>query len=127
MEVFGWVADMPLSTQMLKVAKDLINQFGSTVILKKPSSSTYDIASGQTIVVDGTEDILKANIESYSSEEIQGLVLVGDIKIMIHSENVTINLAEDKIIFNSVEYNIINNEPIYLQDEIIVYQLQVRK
>ena len=118
---------MPLSTQMLKVAKDLIAQFGSTVILKKPSSSTYDIASGTTIVIAGTETPLKANIESYASEEIQGLVLVGDIKIMISSENVNIDIANDKIIFNSIEYNIINNEPLYLQDVVIVYQLQVRK
>ena len=118
---------MALSTQMLQVAKDLINQFGSTVTLKKPSSSTYDIASGSTVVIAGTETAYKANIESYSSDEIQGLIQSGDIKIMVPSEGIEIKMSEDKIIFDSIEYNIINIEPIYLQDIVIVYNLQVRK
>lgn len=118
---------MALNTQMTQVAKDLIAQFGSTVTLKKPSSSTYDIDSGTTIVIAGTETIIKANIESYTSEEIKGLIQVGDIKIMISSENIEINIGQDKILFGGIEYNIINNEPIYLQDTIIVFQLQVRK
>jgi len=118
---------MELSTQMQQVANDLIAQFGSDVILKKPSSSTYDIASGTTIIIDGTETTYQANIESYSSEEIQGLIQSGDIKIMIPSEGVDIVIADDKIIFNSTEYNIINVEPIYLQNVVIVYNVQVRK
>ena len=118
---------MALNTQMQQVAKDLISQFGSTVKLKKPSSSVYDIASGKTNVTAGTEISYKANIESYTSEEIKGLIQVGDIKIMIPSEGVVVNIAEDKIIFDTKEYNIINSEPIYLQDTIIVFNLQVRK
>jgi len=117
---------MALSNEMQKVATDLINKFGSTVILKKPSSSNYDIASGRNIVADGTQISHKANIESYSSEEIKGLVQSGDIRIMIATTDY-VSVQKDKIIFNSIEYNIINVEPLYLQDAVIAQTLQVRR
>jgi len=117
---------MELSTQMKQVATDLINQFGSTAILKKPSSSNYDIASGTNIVIAGTQTTHKAHIESYSSEEIKGLVQSGDVRIMVATID-SISVSKDKIIFNDIEYNIINVEPIIMQDTVIAYTLQVRR
>lgn len=117
---------MSLSKEMQKIAKDLLNQFGSTVILKKPSSSNYDIASGSNIVIAGTQTIYKAHIENYKSEEVKGLVQVGDIRILIATDN-SISVSKDKLLFNSIEYNIINIEPQFLQDTIIAQTLQVRR
>lgn len=117
---------MALSSEMQLLASSLLTQFGSTVTLKKPSASTYDIATGTTIVTPGTETVIKASIESYTSEEIKGLVQAGDIKIMIPS-GTAVDIAKDTIVFNSNTYQIINVEPLYLQNEIVIYNIQVRK
>jgi len=117
---------MALNNEMQKIAKDLLNQFGSTAILKKPSSSNYDIASGSSIVIAGTQTTYKAHIENYKSEEVQGLIKSGDVRIMIATDD-SISVSKDKLLFNSIEYNIVNIEPNILQDTIIVQTLQVRR
>jgi len=118
---------MALSSEMRQISKDLILKFGSDIKLKKPSSSVYDISSGETVVTPGTETIYKSVIESYSSDEIKGLIQSGDIKMMLADNSVDISISDDKIVFNNIEYNIINVEPLILQNEVITINLQVRK
>ena len=110
------------------VVVDMIKEFGSTVILKKKASSTYNPATGKVETTEGATITLKGLIESYSSDEVQGLIQVGDIKLMIANDETTLfDLSSDKVVFNSVEYNIINIEPEILQDKIMFYLLQVRR
>ena len=118
---------MKLSEQMQRVGKDLINQFGSTATIVKPSSNTYDVATSKTIIMPGIEVEIKAHLEAYKSEEIKGLIQVGDLKIMVDYETSDIDIAKDKLLFKGTIYNIINAVPIYLQDEIIATTIQARR
>lgn len=117
---------MALSDDLTATALRLINEFGSDVTLVKPSSSSYDVATGKTVTVAGTETIIKANIGTYESEEVKGLVIAGDIKIMISSKDITIG-KDDTIKFQGDTFQIINLMPLYLQNAIVVFNLQVRK
>ena len=105
---------------------ELINKIGSTLTLKKPSSSTYDVSSGEIVTVDGTTTTIKAIIESYTSQEVQGLVQAGDLKIMVTHDNV-IEMEKDTIILQDREYNIINVMPELQGDVILYYNVQVRR
>ena len=117
---------MSLAQQLIPTAKLLIEEFGTNVVLKTPSSNTYNPATGLTTTIAGTETTIKADISQYSSEEIQGLILSGDLKIMISADGVTLGV-DDKIVFDSIDWNIINTMPTYLQGLVVIYELQVRK
>ena len=117
---------MALSDDMTAKALRLINKFGSAAILVKPSSNTYNVATGTTDVIVGTETTLKAHIESYASEQIKGLVIAGDSNMLISSDGVTFS-KDDTIKFKDDVYSIINLMPLWLQDAVVVYELQVRK
>lgn len=113
-----------ISTKMIEVAAMLIEQFGSTITLKSESNS-YNTATGQIESTLTASDPIKAHIESYKSEEVQGLVQAGDMRVMIG--NAIAPTINTKVVFNSNTYNIINIEPLYLEDAIVIYTLQVRK
>ena len=118
---------MELANQIIPLAIDMIDRFGSDITLVRPSETSYNVDTGKTETIAGDEIILKGVIESYTSEEVQGLVQVGDIKIMLANDNLIIDMTSDKIKFNNVLYNIINVEPLYLNNEIMIYTLQVRR
>lgn len=113
-----------LSPSLIATAITLIDQFGSTITLQTVSNS-YNTSTGQ---IEETVDVsspIKAVIDSYKSEEVQGLVQAGDIRITIG--NAVAPDINTKVVFNSNTYNIINIEPLYLEDAIVIYELQVRK
>ena len=104
-----------------------IDSHGSDVVVQKKASTTYDRNSGKTIVTDGDAHNIKAIIERYGSEEIQGLIQVGDIKLMIAEHNINFDIANDVLKFNNNEYNIINISPFIYKNVAIYYSLQVRR
>jgi len=117
---------MALVDDLIPTAIQLIQEFGSEVKLKKPSSSNYNVATGMVETVDGTETIYKADISSYELQELGGAIVGGDLKILMANENQVFSQSNDKIIFNNEEFDIINIKPMYLQNKIMMYELQVR-
>lgn len=115
-----------ISPQMIAIAIDLINQFGSTISLESSSTSSYNINTGQIETIDGISTDIKATIESYKSEEITGLIQAGDIQMTVANDDLIVTL-DNKITFKGITYNIINIEPLYLEDVIVIYNLTVRK
>ena len=117
-----------LADEMRIVATDLINEFGSDVTLQKVATNTYDIGTGETITVDGATIALVAHIENFDSSEIGALIFAGDVKVIIAwNSTTTYDIATDKVIIDSVEYNIININPITTQNKVVTYELQLRK
>ena len=117
-----------LADEMRIVATDLIDEFGSDVTLQKASSNDYDVATGTTITIDGAAIALKAHIENFDSAEIGNLIFSGDIKCIIAWDaTTTYAIDTDKLIFNSISYNIINIEPIITQNKVVTRELQLRK
>lgn len=117
---------MSLATEILPQAVELINTYGSDIVLQKYTDG-YDTSTQKATKVPALPINIKGTFESYSSEEIQGLIEVGDVKILTpYVEGQDFKLGSDVIIFNGINYKIINIEPLYLQNQIIIYQLQVR-
>ena len=99
---------------------------GSTVILKKPTGTNYDVSTGQTTQT-FSETIYKCDIKSYTSEEIKGLVVAGDIKVRFPND-LLIDLAEkDKVVIDGLEYDIKNIMPLLKKDIKVYFDVQVRR
>ena len=119
---------MSLAEDILPQAVELINTYGSDMNVQKASSQSYNPLTQKVETVAGALVPIKGTFESYSSEEIKGLIEVGDVKILTpYVEGQDFALGSDVIIFNGTNYNIINIEPLYLQNQIIIYSLQVRR
>ncbi|MBL0721243.1 MAG: hypothetical protein JJV88_01530 [Sulfurovum sp.] len=117
-----------LVDDMQQVALDEINNYGSDVELKKKDSNNYNPATSENETVEGATFNLKALFEAYSSDEIDGLIQVGDVRLMVaYKDTVTYDIANDIIIFKNTKYNIVNIQPMFLQNKIVYYILQLRK
>lgn len=118
---------MNFSQRMIKTATKLINKYGSTLTLKKPSSSSYNPTTGKVETVAGQEFNFKAHFSQYESEEVQGLIETGDIKVItFYDENITYT-DKDTIVIDGINYNIKNVMPTKAQDQNIIYEIQLRK
>ena len=106
---------------------DLINSFGTDITLKKPSASVYNPATGTVETTAGTSKVIKAIVESYQAQEIQGMVQAGDIKLTIANDDVDISIKDDTILFAGLSYNIINKMPSIIEGVVISYELQIRR
>ena len=112
-----------ISPNLILQSIELINLYGSPITLG--TNAVTDYIDGSIVeVTPPTENIVKAVIESYTSQEISGLINAGDIKILISNEIVP-NM-DTSVTFNSKAYNIINIEPTFLEGVVVIYQLQVR-
>lgn len=114
-----------ISPQLIETAITLIEQYGSTITLKTETTA-YNTTTGQIESTPNTSNPIKAVIDAYDSKEVQGLIQAGDIKMTLANDNLTIN-TDAKIVFNALEYNIINIQPVYLEDNIVIYEIQVRR
>ena len=119
---------MSLSTNLRATAIALITKYGNDVTYRKQTGTTYDIATGTTVPTYDPDVQLKATYLSYSSDEIVGLIQAGDIKATF-SYDATINfdITSDKIIIDTIIYNIINILPEIAQNNLITNTLQLRK
>ncbi len=119
---------MSLSTNLRATAKAMITKYGNDVTLKKSDSTDYDIATSKTIVVEGDSIALKATYESYSSDEIIGLIQAGDIRATFaYDSTISFDLSSDVIIIDNVSYNIVNIMPEIVQNNTVTNTLQLRK
>ena len=117
-----------LADELRIEATALINEFGSDVTLQKASSNDYDVATGTTVTIDGAAIALKAHIENFDSAEIGDLIFAGDVKLIVAwRSDVTYAIDTDKVIVDSVNYNIININPITTQNKTVTFELQLRK
>jgi hypothetical protein len=118
------ILDKPLR----KVATRLIKQFGTTVTLIRRGAPSYNIQTG-TSVESVTEYAVKAVIEDYKARELQeGLVKVGDRKVLIASADLTFEpQPSDQIVFDGITHNIISIQQFYSGDQSAIFSCQVRR
>lgn len=116
------------SDDMLATAIELIDEFGNNIILQKASSQTYNPITGKTETVNATPIPIIATFEAYQAEEVRGLVQAGDIKSLVYFDStITYDIDSDKLIVDSIEYNLKNVSPVKTQDQVIIYELQLRR
>ena len=114
---------MNLST-ILPIVKQQISNFGSDAVLKGDASDgVYDPSTGQYTVTENNTNI-KVLFEAYSSEEVGGEILSGDVKVMTYLESEP--TTSNKVIFNGITYNIINIQPFIAQNTLFYYELHCR-
>ena len=105
------------------VAKDIITQVGNSAVLRTKGVSVYDPATGT-----GTNSNVDTNIKvvfsQYGSEQVGGDVLSGDVEFMVVTDTPPTN--QDKILFNGLEFNIINIKPTIAQDLVFYYDVHSR-
>lgn len=117
-----------LADELRIEATSIINEFGSDVTLQKVATNVYDIATSKTITTAGATIALKAHIQNFDNAEIGELVFSGDVKLIVAwRTDVTYAIDTDKVIIDSVEYNIININPIIAQNKTITLEIQLRK
>ena len=115
---------MSFATNQNATAQRLITKYGNTMTLKSVTKGTYDPATGTTGADTIIETPIKGTFEQFSSDEIKGDILQGDIKVLVALDFVPD--TKSKLVFNSVSYSIIDISPTIAQDTTIMYQLQVR-
>lgn len=101
------------------IATEKIDVYGSDVTFKK-RTSTYDINQGK-VVESFVDTPTKADINAYESDEIKGLIQVGDLKADLKDFGVTISY-KDQLVFNGVTYEFINPNPVIKLNTLIFYE-----
>lgn len=112
-----------ISPEMIAVSIDLINQFGSTAQIQTGTDEDY--VDGSIVETPILSAEFKAVIDSYKSEEIEGVIEVGDIRVTMTNEIVPV--IKQRFIFKGKNYNIINVVPLWLEDVVVIYEIQCRK
>ncbi len=103
---------------------EAIDEYGSSITLNSIIPGVYDTTTGETADT-VTPHVMKALPKDYKGKELDALdVHVNDIKFMLyHSGAIGYH---DKIVYNSVTYNLLNIDKKILQDINIVYTIQGR-
>jgi hypothetical protein len=115
-------------TKYQDTAKLKIEEYGSSIIIKKPSSSSYDVGSGTTVVTPGAENSIKGLIESFDINEIDGQAVKStDLKIMVANLPFDIVPESDTLVKNGLEYNILRTTPLEVSNGVIYSYLQCRR
>jgi len=113
---------MNLST-ILPIVKQQISNFGSDAVLKGDAGDGVYTPDGKWVVTENNTNI-KVLFEAYSSEEVGGEILSGDVKVMTYLESEP--TTSNKVIFNGITYNIINIQPFIAQNTLFYYELHCR-
>lgn len=123
-----------LDTPLRKVARTVIGRFGKTMTLRRPATAggTYNTA---TLAVDvgagaDTDQSVKGVVESYSAGERSATVLAGDLKVTIAATDsglTTTPSTKDRLVIDSVVYQIVSVESVMSGDYPAAYTLQVRR
>ncbi len=115
---------MSLASGLNTTALRLINKYGNDMTLNKVVKGTYNPATGKTGADSVTNISIKGTFELFTSDEIKGSILQGDIKVLLVTTE-TIDTSF-KLVFNGKSYSVIDIVPSIAQNLIIIYQLQVR-
>ncbi|WP_138476167.1 hypothetical protein [Dyadobacter bucti] len=111
------------------MAKEQINEFGRTVILRRNNEGQYDPSDDSFTGSTSAEESIKALFTDFTEKEIDGtIILRGDKKVLIASaELLAPPQHNDTIVDGNDEYKIIPMSTIQPGDTPIIYKLQVRK
>lgn len=112
------------ATLAIQDIQDALAEYGSSVTLQLITRGAYDTTTGETAdVVVNTP--LKALPQNYDTRDIDGVkILATDIRFLLYYDGEIGD--EDKIVFNSVTYNLLKIDKKILQDANLLYTLQGR-
>ena len=119
-----------LTTKQIEKLRDTATQaiedIGSDISIKTLIGTTYDIGSGTT-VPNYVSDVIKADISSFSKEELSTLILYSDIRLMIKAEDIPKVDIDDIVEIDGVEYKVKDTMPDIKKNIKLYSYIQVRK
>lgn len=106
-----------------------IKQFGMPMTLSVETAGTYDPATGVISVATTTTYPVDGLVVEYESKDIDGsLIKLGDKKILMTASDTTPEPTSDyTLTMSSIDWAVINCNPIAPAGLAIVYEVQVRK
>lgn len=122
------VLDGPLRS----VSKQLLDQFGTSVTLKRETGGSYDTSSREVTggsdesqTVSGTLDKYKAR---YGQTADDGHIESGDRKLTIPALELDwVPEVGDQAVLEGHEFEVLDAHPVYSGDEVAVYELHLRR
>jgi hypothetical protein len=108
------------------VAQNLITKFGATCVLTRTTGSVLDPVTGLYSTGTTTTITCKAVRLNYSKTEIDGqLVQRSDMKFYINTQGGAPAIG-DNVLFDSVNYRVMDVRPLNPAGEVVYYELQLR-
>lgn len=115
---------MALANKILPTVRDAVKKYGNTLTLRQEGiQPTWNPITQQ--MEGGSGDIntpFKGAVEVASLEDEKGTIVRGDLIITAVFDDVEPNSAGN-IIYNDREYGIVDINPLYFQDVLMVYQI----
>lgn len=116
----------PFSRKMQGVATRLLTKFGSTVILVRAGLKVWDGSAGEYIRGPDTRVPLVSvpvpvKVELINDTTIQA----GDM--IVRADFSVKPSHEDKVEFDGAVWSVVNIEPKFVNDDVVVWFIQVRK
>lgn len=117
---------MAFANRMQSTATRLLTKYGSTVTLLRQGASVWDSGAGEYV----TGAIQKIPLAAVPVPVAVGLIdgtaiQAGDM--IIKADGIVEPKMQDKILFQGVQWSIVNIEPKIVNDIVIAYFIQVRK
>lgn len=106
------------------IAEKLINKFGNTIILRKYDAPTYD-EWGEPEYSTYTDTTIKGVMDREIVAQMK-IVSAGKIDDASLSVLITPDIepkSGDTVIYSGIEYNIVQIQPVTINDVVILYQL----
>ena len=111
---------------MAKVARDLINQFGATITIRRTTGETFDRVAGTTSGGSTATFTPKGIIKDYNKNDIDGTRIQAGDRLLVLDDTVE-PLLTDKISSSGEDWNIVSVEVKNPAGTPLVYFLQIRK
>lgn len=118
---------MTFSAEMRQVADGLIGELGKSATFRRVSSE-YDPVAGET--TETTEDTpVSVALEAYSvRQQDSTLVEAGDLQATVPAQLLEdAPTTSDRLLIDGEAWSIQRVEPVYAQEQPVIYQLQVRR
>jgi len=123
---------MGLFEDFKSMRDDLFNEFEdfiveNAIIKDGVSGSGYDPTTGTNTPSFSTNETLKVFLKDYSSEQISGEILAGDVLIIVNIDDLPLEISSEAIIeVGSTSYKVIRTMPKPKTNPVVI-QCQCRK
>tara|TARA_R100001460_G_scaffold56800_1_gene96536 strand:+ start:166 stop:522 length:357 start_codon:yes stop_codon:yes gene_type:complete len=117
---------MGLAKSLENVAGTVINKFGADVTIRYVSAGAYDTATG-TVTETASDTSIKGVIEGISFTEVDELIKTSDKRLTVAAEDLaTVPAPKDRVVIDSVEYQIITVNTVEQESTAITHELILR-
>jgi hypothetical protein len=117
---------MSLAKSLESVAGKVINKFGGDVTIRYVSAGSYNTTSGTTTETT-TDTAIKGVVEGVSSTEVDELIKKTDKRLTVAATDLaTVPAPKDRVVIDSVEFQIITVNTLEQEGTAITYELILR-